>query len=98
MGLHLENEVAVVKTPTIISNNPVQYIRISLHPKTKYYIKLVMYFSFIVLLTTKHFMLYISALCSESHRVRQLVLFTFPLSYMEGIFLTNLTVSYSLVP
>jgi len=23
MGLHLENEVAVVKTPTIISNNPV---------------------------------------------------------------------------
>jgi len=25
MGLHLENEVAVVKTPTIISNNPVFY-------------------------------------------------------------------------
>jgi len=24
MGLHLENEVAVVKTPKIISNNPVQ--------------------------------------------------------------------------
>jgi len=24
MGLHLENEVAVVKTPTIISNNPVR--------------------------------------------------------------------------
>jgi len=24
MGLHLENEVAVVKTPTIISNNPVE--------------------------------------------------------------------------
>jgi len=23
MGLHLENEVTVVKTPTIISNNPV---------------------------------------------------------------------------
>ena len=23
MGLHLENEVAVVKNPTIISNNPV---------------------------------------------------------------------------
>jgi len=23
MGLHLENEVAVVKIPTIISNNPV---------------------------------------------------------------------------
>jgi len=53
--------------------------------------------SFIFLLTTKHFMLYISALCSESHRVRQLVLFTFLLSYMEGIFLTNLTASYRLV-
>jgi len=26
MGLHLENEVAVVKTPTIISNNPVLII------------------------------------------------------------------------
>ena len=26
MGLHLENEGAVVKTPTIISNNPV-YVR-----------------------------------------------------------------------
>ena len=25
MGLHLENEVAVVKTPTIILNNPVLY-------------------------------------------------------------------------
>jgi len=25
MGLHLENEVAVVKTPTIIPNNPVGY-------------------------------------------------------------------------
>ena len=23
MGLHLENEVALVKTPTVISNNPV---------------------------------------------------------------------------
>jgi len=97
MELRLENEVAVVKTPTIISNNPVQYIRISLHPKTKHYIKLVMSFSFIFPLTTKHFMLYISALCSESHRVRQLLLFTFPSSYMEGIFLTNLTVSYGLV-
>jgi len=27
MGLHLENEVAVVKTPTIISNNPVRHAR-----------------------------------------------------------------------
>jgi len=26
MGLHLENEVAVVKTPTIISNNPVHSV------------------------------------------------------------------------
>jgi len=25
MGLHLKNEVAVAKTPTIISNNPVYY-------------------------------------------------------------------------
>jgi len=25
MGLHLENEVAVAKTPTTISNNPVYY-------------------------------------------------------------------------
>jgi hypothetical protein len=30
MGLHLENEVAVVKTPTIISNNPVLNSRYSL--------------------------------------------------------------------
>jgi len=27
MRLHLENEVAVVKTPAIISNNPVQVIK-----------------------------------------------------------------------
>jgi len=27
MGLHLENEVAVVTTPTIVSNNPVQVIK-----------------------------------------------------------------------
>jgi len=34
MGVHLENEVAVVKTPTIISNNPVLYNPMSnqLHP------------------------------------------------------------------
>jgi len=57
MWLHLENEVAVVKTPTIISNNSVQHTRISLHPKTRQYIKLVMSFSFIALLTTKRFML-----------------------------------------
>jgi len=28
-GLHLENEVAVVKTPTIISNNPVQQLTVT---------------------------------------------------------------------
>jgi len=28
MGLHLENEVAVVKIPTIISNNPVYHLRV----------------------------------------------------------------------
>jgi len=34
MGLHLENEVTVVKTPTIISNNPVYYI----YKPTAYYV------------------------------------------------------------
>ena len=33
MGLHLQNEVAVVKTPTIISNNPV-YTDVSKTPRS----------------------------------------------------------------
>jgi len=35
MGLHLENEVAVVKTPTIISNNPI-YIYIYIYSLKKW--------------------------------------------------------------
>jgi len=42
MGLHLENEVAVVKTPTVISNNPVFTVWKSLIRKMKYRYKFLM--------------------------------------------------------